>query len=188
VTSNRKIDANRANARASSGPKTRDGRARSAKNAFRHGLSVSLQADQVLCEEVQTLAREIAGPYANARIQVLAYRVAEAQVDVRRVRHLRHQFLSDKLSNPHYDTQANVGINGESCAASCGEMCASVAALAKLLPSTPPQGPNKFAIILVQEAKRLHAMDRYERRALSRRKFAIRALDAERVATRVTGI
>ena len=187
MTSNRKIDANRANARASSGPKTRDGRARSAKNAFRHGLSVSLQADQVLCEEVQTLAREIAGPYANARIQVLAYRVAEAQVDVRRVRHLRHQFLSDKLSNPHYDPQANVGINAEVLRGLLRRNVRNPMA-ALVLPSTPPQGPNKFAMTLVQEAKRLHAMDRYERRALSRRKFAVRALDAERVAIRDRGI
>ena len=52
--------------------------------------------------------------------------------------------------------------------------------LAMLLPSKPPQGTDKFATVLLQEAKRLHAMDRYERRALSRRKFAIRALDAER--------
>ena len=52
---------------------------------------------------MQALAREIAGPHANARIQILAHRVAEAQVDLRRVRHLRHQFLSDKLSDPHYD-------------------------------------------------------------------------------------
>jgi len=45
-----------------------------------------------------------------------------------------------------------------------------------LLTSTP-QGPHKLALILSQEAKQLLAMDRYERRALSRRKFAIPAFD-----------
>jgi hypothetical protein len=35
-------------------------------------------------------------------------RVAEAQIDVRRVRHARHQFLSDTLSN---DSDANVRMN-----------------------------------------------------------------------------
>jgi hypothetical protein len=53
----------------------------------------------------------------------------------------------------------------------------SMEALEKFLTSTP-QGPHKFATIVSQEAKRLLAMDRYERRALSRRRFAIRAFDA----------
>ena len=43
--------------------------------------------------------------------------------------------------------------------------------------NSTPQGPHKFATILSQEAKQLLAMDRYERRALSRRKSAIRAFD-----------
>jgi hypothetical protein len=40
-----------------------------------------------------------------------------------------------------------------------------------------PAGPQKFALILSQEAKRLLAMDRYEQRALLRRNTAIRELD-----------
>jgi hypothetical protein len=42
------------------------------------------------------------------------------------------------------------------------------------------EGPDKLATILLEEAKELLAMDRYERRALSRRKFAVRAFDEAR--------
>jgi hypothetical protein len=48
--------------------------------------------------------------------------------------------------------------------------------LTKFLTSTP-QGPQKFATILSEDAKRLLAMDRYERRALLRRKIAIQLFD-----------
>jgi hypothetical protein len=54
--------------------------------------------------------------------------------------------------------------------------------LTKFLTSTP-QGPHKFATILSQEAKRLLAMDRYERLALFRRKIAIQAFDEGRRKT-----
>ena len=48
------------------------------------------------------------GPSANAEIQELARQVAEAQIDLRRVRYARHQFLSDTLSDLYYDSHANM--------------------------------------------------------------------------------
>jgi hypothetical protein len=101
LTSDHKIKANRANAQASTGPKTADGRA--ARNALRHALSLPVCSNPALSEEVETLAREIAGPDANAETQDLARQVAEAQIDLRRVRYARHKLLSDALADPHYD-------------------------------------------------------------------------------------
>jgi hypothetical protein len=98
----RKIKANRANARVSTGPKTARCRARSARNAFRHGLSVPVESDQVLCEQVQALTRQIAGSDTSVHTQILAHRIAEAQVDLLGVRHARHRLLSEELSNPDY--------------------------------------------------------------------------------------
>ena len=107
MTSDRKINANRANARASTGPQTAPGGARAARNALRHGLSLPVCSNPALSEEVETLAREIAGPSANAESQELARQVAEAQIDLRRVRYARYQFLSRALTDPYYDPRAN---------------------------------------------------------------------------------
>jgi hypothetical protein len=98
LTSERKITANRANARASTGPQTTRGGARAARNALRHGLSLPARSIPALSEEVETLAGEIAGPGANVATQELARRVAETQIDLRRVRCARHKLLSDALA------------------------------------------------------------------------------------------
>jgi hypothetical protein len=183
LTSAAKVKANRANARSSTGPKTPQGRARAARNAHRHGLSLPLYFDPILSEEVEALACEIAGADANAKIRQHARRIAEAQIDLCRVRHARHQFLTDKLNDKYYDSRAN---EREKVAFIChllGRNAPDIPlpALSKYLTSTP-QGPEKFAIILSQEAKHLLRMDRYEQRALSRRKFAIREFDAARLS------
>jgi len=183
LTNDRKINANRANARASTGPQSVQGRARAARNAFRHGLSLPVCSDPVLSEEVEALARKIAGTDATVEIQQLARRIAEAQVDLRRVRDARHQVLSGALSDRHYDSHSKVGmrikllrkiLRGKAPSMSMSDM--SIAAPMNNLTSMPA-GPQKFALILSQETKRLLAMDRYERRALLRRNTAIRELD-----------
>jgi hypothetical protein len=44
-------------------------------------------------------------------------------------------------------------------------------------------GPQELAATIPEDTKQLLAIDRYERRALSRRKFAIRAFDTARRRT-----
>jgi hypothetical protein len=177
LTSDRKIKANRANARASTGPHTAQGRTRSARNALRHGLSLPVCSDPALCEEVEALARDIAGTGATEILE-LARRVAEAQIDLRRVRYARHKLLSDALGNRYYDSRENAleKLRFISSLARPNAPDISLPVLERYLTSTP-KGPQKFAIILSQEAKRLLAMDRYERQALSRRKAAIQVFD-----------
>ena len=179
MTSDDKTKANRANAQASTGPKTAGGRARAARNALRHALSLAVCSNPTLSEEVETLAREIAGPDANAETQCLARQVAEAQIDLCRVRYARHQLLSRALANPCYEPRATSQKRLALLRSLLGKKNAPVLIekIAATLVTPTSQDPNKFATILVAETKQLLAMDRYEQRARSRLKFAIRALD-----------
>jgi hypothetical protein len=124
---------------------------------------------------METLAREIAGPDANAETQDLARQVAEAQIGLRRARYVRHKLLSDALADPHYDSGREAmpvlrnGLRKNAANLPVENLVASAA-----------QTPHKFATILSQGAKQLLAMDRFERRALSRQKSVIRAFDETR--------
>jgi hypothetical protein len=182
MTSERKIRANRANSRASTGPKTAHGRARVARNALRHALNLPIHSDPALSEEVGALAREIIGTDVDAERKELARRIAEAQIDLRRVRHARHQLFSQALSDPDYESE--VMLRKKSALVI---RCARLFNLYRPMPenvmeflNSKPEGPYKFATILADKTRQLLAVDRYERRALSRRKFAIRAFDAAR--------
>ena len=182
MTSERTIRANRANGRASTGPKTARGRSRAARNALRHALSLPVYSDPVLSEGVEALAREIVGTDTDAETEELARHIAEAQIDLRRVRHARHQLFSQALNDPDYESERMLG-----------KKTAMVIHYARLDPFAPmpnnvveflyskPEGPYKFATILADKTPQLLALDRYERRAVSRRNRAIQSIDAVRV-------
>jgi len=162
MTSLRKIEANRKNARASTGPKSHEGKQRSARNARRHGLAVPIWADPEASVEVARLAPEITGPNPTAELSTAAIRVAEAHLEIVRVRKIRRDLISPGFSNSEYwpvkDSRRLPTRN------------------AMELMSGPPTA-EKLAFVIADLSDTLEAMDRYERRALSRRRFAIRDLD-----------
>jgi hypothetical protein len=113
------------------------------------------------------------------------------QIDLCRVRHARHALLSRALGDPDYDPARAIRKKSKLAAEIAkpdprwraiegATMLTRLVAKLKKQVQTLPMGPQKFATILSDMTQRLAAMDRYERPALSRRKYAIRAFDEAR--------
>jgi hypothetical protein len=61
MATEKQIVANRANALRSTGPKSAAGRARSGRNAFRHGLSFPMEMDADVSAKLDALVAALAG-------------------------------------------------------------------------------------------------------------------------------
>ena len=100
MASDRKIVANRRNATASTGPRTHHGKARVSRNARKHGFTVPLVRTPDGLDQVERLARVIAGQNASAARLDMAHLVAEAELELLRVRNHKVTLINAKLAYP----------------------------------------------------------------------------------------
>jgi hypothetical protein len=80
MATERQIAANRANAKHSTGPKTKRGCRTSSNNALKHGLSRPLLTDGLFSTVVDDLTRTLVDDAASDERHVAARRVAQAQM------------------------------------------------------------------------------------------------------------
>jgi hypothetical protein len=96
MASERQIAANRRNAQKSTGPKSVQGKKRSSKNAYRHGLSVAVSSIE---RDVQLdkLSRHFAEDATNPDILALAKRAAEADLELARINRTQNAMIERAL-------------------------------------------------------------------------------------------
>lgn len=143
--------ANRRNAVRSTGPKTAAGKARSSKNAIKHGLAMAnASSDSESRGRVAQLANEIAGPNPSPGRTLCAQRIAAATIDLEYIRVAQRQTVEQNSLNL-LDGGAR--------------------------PSQPAQEQHRQPNIDLVLLARLSKIERYAQRATARLKRAIRALD-----------
>jgi hypothetical protein len=90
-----RVRANRANAKRSTGPISKDGKLRSARNAYKHGFTIPAGMLPEYQPAVNAYVALLVGDDASNEIRAAAITFAEAQVDIDRVRRRRQALYED---------------------------------------------------------------------------------------------
>jgi hypothetical protein len=178
MSSARKIAANRRNAQKSSGPRSAGGKRRSSGNAFRHGLSAKASTSSVRHrDQISRLAHQIAGEAADALTFEKAWSAADAHLQFQHIRRIRIAFIENvKLFGvlPAADQKRQ----NQEAWKSLKDDLEQGRGLIGIDPEAtlPPADPERTAEALRRALPELVKLDRFEKRALTRRNQALRTL------------
>jgi len=171
MTSAARIRANRENARRSTGPRTAAGKQRASANARRHGLAISIDGTPEQSAEVEQLARLIAGASANDECLHLARKIAAAEVDLKRIQRARHAVEKVMVEDP--EAWVDQTVPQFHFRRGTSKDLSQVLIAVRLAQA---KATNARSPAFSDWSRTLRLLDRYERRALSRRKAAAREL------------
>ena len=170
ATSPRKASANRQNARRSTGPRSAAGKRRSAGNAFRHGLALPIETLSEFVGDIDRLARMICRATAPEDYG-LAREVAAATLDLKRIRQARRALERQMLEGPQGWLDATVPQFHFR-----RSLPPDLLPVVRVVRLAQAEGTGVTGPDLDKFAESLRRIERYERRALSRRNAAVRAL------------
>ncbi len=167
--------ANRQNAKRSTGPRTKEGKSRVAQNALSHGLSIPIESNTSQSPQIHALARLMAPEEGDEVFYAVAYRVAEAQFDLKRIRDARLKLLSDPQTHRiKVCRRVNIKLLKALCrlqGKTFEEELEKIYNPGSINDDTPLEN------MIGDVAPELMRLDRYERRAFSRLKKAMREFE-----------
>ena len=163
--------ANRRNARRSRGPRSSAGKQRVSHNARRHGLSISITADRAFGEQIEQLARQIAGGTQNELRLECARAVAAAELDLARVRQAKVALIERVMASGALDLAYS-----EVPRKVLQSRTLARQAQAHEAPAMPSAEPSRSAEAIKRALPALVKFDRYEQSARARRYRAVRQL------------
>ena len=171
MASERQIAANRRNARKSTGPRSGAGKKRASRNAYRHGLTLSVTSTAAYAKQLAKLVREIAGDSKEAIVLERARAIAQAELDLARVRRAKVALLERACTFGELEPPQVLS--------SATQIIRFVNALDRgrlILPTPvdssatmPSHEPDRSAEAIRRLLPELRKLERYERRAAARR-------------------
>jgi hypothetical protein len=169
--------ANRQNARESSGPRSPQGKARVSKNAYRHGLSISVISAPAFEKEVEMLARQIA---EDGRVNLDDARtLAVAEVDLERIQRVKTALIDRMHVFGAFDPPFLFHSIAEEARWMRSILLGKVSGFPQPpdpAATLPTQEPARTTEAIVRALPELLKLDRYEKRASARRDRAIRQI------------
>jgi hypothetical protein len=181
MASEQQIAANQRNARKSTGPRSLAGKRRASNNAYRHGLAARVRANEGFANEIERLAHKMAGGSNSPIALAHARSAAEASLDLARVRSMKVALIEciaafgELDPRPQFNALEIVWRHLKAA----GLPTRGVRAPKPMEPPVPlpPQEPDRSAEALRRALPELLKLDRYERRARSRRDRAVDRLN-----------
>ena len=176
MSSQGRQNSSRRNGQKSKGPKSDERRQRSSRNSRKHGLSLPVSVDPQLSLQAERLAQLIAGPDASELRIHEARLIAEAQIELQRVRRLRLERLAQPSLVKKPVTLKSLRIMIKLVEANIADEWDQMDIVERFVEDLLPEKEQPLEDKIHAVVRSFRKLDRYERRALSKRKLAFRRL------------
>jgi hypothetical protein len=177
VASQRKLAANRCNARKSTGPRSSSGKRRSRGNSYRHGLAGSVTSSAQRSKRIERLARKIAGNATDVVVLECARDAAQAEFDLAQIRQVKVALVGRFLAFGELQAPDIESTRELIRVLKAFERGAPFPIPVEAAATMPSAEHERLAEAVRRALPELLKLDRYERRAAARRERSLHSIN-----------